>query len=390
MARRNDPFPLTKNQARRIWLQAQRLDTVAPFGEGPQAIAAAVEHLGYVQIDTINVIERCHHHIFYNRIPAYRRADLKQAQSVDKSVFEYWTHALSYVPSRDFRYFMPLMREHKREGHQWYASVTSADTRKVMRLVKAGPLTIRDIEDDVLSEKEHLWQSRKPSKRALQLAFYTGAVTVSERTGMLKTYELMTRHFDWEKPPKPASASEVAAYLLDRSLRSQGVVSLDSICHLDAPSKSAVRRIIEARMRKKELVAVAIEGAGKQEHWARPESLQREGEGAAAPLVHILSPFDPLIIQRKRSELIFGYSHKFEAYLPKPKRVFGYFALPVLVDDAIVAALDLKTDRQKRKLLMQKWSWVGPGKATKGEARKQLKRRIEEELDRFERFQLAD
>src|ERR1700752_806561 len=389
MARRNDPFPLTKNQARRIWLQAQRLDTLAPFGEGPQAIAAAVEHLGYVQIDTINVIERCHHHTLYTRIPAYRRADLKQAQSVDKTVFEYWTHALSYVPSRDFRYFAPLMREHKREGHKWYASVKPADMRKVMRLIKAGPLTIRDIEDDVLTEKEHLWQSRKPSKRALQLAFYTGAVTVSERTGMLKTYELMTRHFGWEKPPKPASASEVAAYLLDRSLRSQGVVSLDSICHLDAPSKAAVRRVIEARVRKKELLPVAIDGAGKQEHWLRPELLETPVEDAA-PLVHILSPFDPLIIQRKRTQLIFGYSHKFEAYVPKAKRVFGYFALPVLVDDEIVAALDLKTDRQNRKLLMQKWNWVGPGKAAKGDARKELKRSIEAELDRFEKFQLAD
>ena len=99
---------------------------------------------------------------------------------------------------------------------------------------------------------------------------------------------------------------------------------------------------------------------------------------------------EPMIIQRKRTELIFGYGHKFEAYVPKAKRVFGYFALPVLVDDEIVAALDLKTDRQNRKLLMQKWNWVGPGKAAKGEARKALKRRIEEELDRFETFQLAD
>ena len=82
-------------------------------------------------------------------------------------MFEYWTHALSYVPSNDFRFFLPAMREHKREGHRWYASVTPADTRKVMRLLRAGPLTIRDIEDDVLTEKEHLWQSRKPSKRAL-------------------------------------------------------------------------------------------------------------------------------------------------------------------------------------------------------------------------------
>ena len=112
--------------------------------------------------------------------------------------------------------------------------------------------------------------------------------------------------------------------------------------------------------------------------------------GRSAGLVHILSPFDPLIIQRKRTELFFGYGHKFEAYVPKEKRQFGYFALPVLVGDDIVAALDLKTDRQNKKLLMQKWSWVGPGKAAKGEARKDLKRRIEEELDRFERFQLAD
>lgn len=390
MPRRHDPHPLAKSLARRIWLRAQRLDTAAPFGEGPAATAAAVAHLGYVQIDTINVIERCHHHILYSRIPAYRRADLKQAQSLDKSVFEYWTHALSYVPSRDFRYFMPLMREHGREGHRWYASVKPADLRKVMRLIKAGPLTIRDIEDDVLVDKEHLWQSRKPSKRALELAFYTGALAVSERNGMLKTYELMTRHFGWERLPKPASTAEVAAYLLDRSLRAQGVVSLDSICHLDAPSKPAVRRAIEARVRRRELLQVAIEGAGKQEHWIRPEVLEASGEGAPPPLVHILSPFDPLIIQRKRTELIFGYGHKFEAYVPKAKRIFGYFALPVLVDDEIVAALDLKTDRQNRKLLMQKWNWVGPGKQAKGEARKALKRRIEEELDRFEKFQLAE
>ena len=313
-----------------------------PFGDGPQAVAAAVDHLGYVQIDTIHVIERCHHHILYSRIPAYRRADLRQAQSVDKSVFEYWTHALSYVPAKDFRFFVPAMREHRREGHRWFASVKPEDTRKVMRLLRRdGALTIRDIEDDVLTEKEHLWQSRKPSKRALQLAFYTGEVTISERTGMLKTYELMTRHFGWDKPPKPASSAEITAYLLDRALRSQGVVSLDSICHLDAPSKEAVRRLIEARVRRKELVPVALEGAGKQEHWARPEVLEANGRRrrrGRAGLVHILSPFDPLIIQRKRTELFFDYGHRFEAYVPKEKRLFGYFALPVLVGDDIVAA----------------------------------------------------
>jgi uncharacterized protein YcaQ len=379
--------PLSTAEARRIWLRAQRLDTPAPFGEGAQATAAAVEHLGYVQIDTINVIERSHHHILWTRIPEYRRADLRQAQSVDRSVFEYWTHALSYVPTRDMRFFIPAMRRHQREGHKWLSSVKPADLRKVLRLIRRdGALTIRDFDDDVLVDKEHLWASRKPSKRALQLAFYAGVLTISERNGMLKTYELMARHFGWDKPPKGASAREATAYLLDRALRAQGVVSLDSICHLDAPSKPGVRRLIEARLRRKELVPVALEGVGKQEHWARPETLANSG--GPFELVHILSPFDPLIIQRKRTHLFFGYEHRFEAYVPKEKRVFGYFALPVLVGDDIVAALDLKTDRRGRKLLLQKWNWVGNG-AQRG-ARKDLKRRIEEELHRFERFQLAE
>src|SRR4030081_510517 len=271
MSSANKSFSLTKAEARRIWLRAQRLDTQAPFGEGPQATAAAVEHLGYVQIDTINVIERCHHHILWNRIPDYRRSDLKHAQSIDKTVFEYWTHALSYVPAKDLRFFIPAMKRHRREGHKWLRSVSPADLRKVLRLIRRdGALTIRDIDDDVLTEKEHLWASRKPSKRALQLAFYTGVLTISERNGMLKTYELTARHFGWDRPPKGASAGEATAYLLDRALRAQGVVSLDSICHLDAPSKPAGRRTIDAKVWRGELLPVALEGAGKQEHWARP------------------------------------------------------------------------------------------------------------------------
>src|SRR6202041_2869038 len=162
-------------------------------------------------------------------------------------------------------------------------------------------------------------------------------------------------------PPKPASARETFVYLLDRALRAQGAVSLDSVCHLDAPSKAAIRRLIESRVRAGALVPVALEGAGKQEHWAAPEILETAGD-RASERVHILSPFDPLIIQRKRTELIFGYGHRFEAYVPKQKRLFGYFALPVAVGDEIVAALDLKTDRANKKLLMQKWNWVGNGK----------------------------
>jgi uncharacterized protein YcaQ len=153
--------------------------------------------------------------------------------------------------------------------------VKSEDLRKVMRRIrKDGALSIRDIDDDVLVEKDHEWASRKPSKRALQMAFFTGDLTVSARAGMLKTYELMDRHFGWERPPKPASEREILDYLLDRSLRAQGVVSLDSICYMDAPRKTAMRALIGRRVRRGELVPLALEGAGKAEHWARPQALE--------------------------------------------------------------------------------------------------------------------
>src|SRR5690606_11805562 len=268
------PLSMNLAQARRLWLRAQRLDEPTPFGSGPEATRAAVEHLGYVQIDTINVIERCHHHILFTRIPDYRRAHLHQAQDVDKTVFEYWTHALSYVPVRDFRFFVRAMKQDW-DSRGWFASVQPKDMRKVLRLIReGGPLTIRDIDDDELREKDHPWASRKPSKRALQLAFFKGILTVSARSGMVKTYDLTKRHFGWERLPKAASEREVAEYVLDRALRAQGLVSLDSICHLDAGRKPAVRAVIERRVRRGELVPVALEGAGKQAHWARPEALE--------------------------------------------------------------------------------------------------------------------
>ena len=383
MPRATEPRALTQTAARRIWLHAQRLETPEPFGNGPRAVAAAVDHLGYVQIDTIHVIERCHHHILHTRIPSYRREHLHRAQSIDKSVFEYWTHALSYVPVEDMRFFIHDMRRNWVRRSAWFAGVKEKELRKVMwRIRNHGALTIRDITDDVLVEKDHEWASRKPSKRAMQLAFFRGLITVSQRAGMLKTYDLTARHFGWTKMPRAASKSERLDYLLDRALRSQGITSLDSICYLIPSLKPDMRRVIEKRVRRGELLPVAIENAGKVPHWARPETLEGIPQHDGG-LVHILSPFDPIINQRKRVHLLFDYEHLFEAYVPKIKRRFGYFVCPVLMGDRVVAGLDLKTDRERARLLVQKWNWFGK------RSERAPRAPIEEALHRFEKFQLA-
>jgi uncharacterized protein len=379
-----EPIVLSARQARRLWLAAQKLDVETPFGAGPAAVKAAVEHLGYVQIDTINVIERCHHHILYSRIPAYRRADLRHAQSVEKSVFEYWTHALSYVPTRDIRFFLPDMRDHQIAPKRWYAEGDPAEVRRLLRRIRReGPISIRDVDDDELVEKDHPWASRKPSKRLLQRGFYDGVLTISARQGMVKTYELMERHFGWPPRPRPATRGQVLDYMIDRALRSQGIVSVDSVRHLTTNIGPQIKALLEKRTRAKKLVPVVIEGAEKVPHWAEPAAL----EAADAPLpeiVHILSPFDPLIIQRRRTKLIFGYEHLFEAYVTPAKRQLGYFTLPVLAGDEIVAGLDLKTDRAAGRVLIQAWHWFGNGSA------RRHKRQIEEALHCFEKFQLGD
>jgi uncharacterized protein YcaQ len=281
---------------------------------------------------------------------------------------------------------VPAMLRQRREGiPQWFGTVTEADLRRVVKLIRTdGPQTIRDFKDDVLVEKTHLWASRKPSKAALQIAFFRGHVTISERNGMVKTYELTERHFGWERLPRPATERQFHTHLLDRALKAQGVVSIESACHYQRPPvKAGVRALIDGRVKRGELVPVAIEGGERVKHWAAPSTL----ESTPSPddeLVHILSPFDPLTILRKRLSLFFGYDHVFEAYVPKAKRVFGYFALPVLVGDEVVAVVDLKTDREKGALLVQQWTWVGRGTKRAHEAL------IEDELTRFERFQLAE
>jgi hypothetical protein len=375
---------LTSVQARRIWLHAQRLDTTEPFGSGPKATPAAVAHLGYLQIDTIYVIERSHHHILYTRIPTYRREHLHQAQSIDKTVFEYWTHALSYVPTDSLRFYVRDMRQAHQDWQRrngWFGTVSNADLRRVVsRIRREGALTIRDIEDEPV-DKDYAWASRKPSKRVLELAFYKGLVTISQRAGMLKTYELMSRHFGRERLPRAATERETLNYLLDRALQSQGIVSVESICHLDAPRKPAMRRLLESRVRRKELIPVELEGAGHWLHWVRPDAIDAIPDPAQEQ-VHILSPFDPLIIQRKRLRLFFDYEYRFEAYVPKHKRVFGYFVCPVLIGDRMVAALDLKTDRSRQKLLVQRWHWIG-------RASRAHRQQVEAALHKFEQFQLC-
>ncbi|MCS6762009.1 MAG: winged helix DNA-binding domain-containing protein [Candidatus Devosia symbiotica] len=195
------------------------------------------------------------------------------------------------------------------------------------RLRREELLSIHDIADDTLVDKNHPWVSCKPSKRVLEMLFYQGLFAVSARQSMLKTYDLMARHFGDAGLPRPATVRQILAYKLDHALCSQGLISLDSICHPEPSSKTAIKALIDSRVRARKLMPLTIAGNDRVLHWAEPATL--EAPASEPPhLVHILLPFDLLIIQLKRLSLVFGYDHLFEAYLTTTKRHRGYFALP--------------------------------------------------------------
>jgi uncharacterized protein len=376
------PVTIDAARARRLWLHASRLDTRAPFGAGPEAARAAIEHLGYVQIDTIHVIERAHHHQLFTRIPDYRRADLAALQSDERSVFEYWTHALSYVPTRDLKFFVPQMAAHRARPSPWFGRCTPEDLEALLTHIrKEGPVSIRDVDGDVRVEKDHPWASTKPSKRVLELGFYNGDLVISRRDGMVKTYELLPRHFGLRKHPKPATEDNVAEYLLARGLRAQGLVNGSSLMHPRLTLTPRLAELVEKRVKGRKLVPVRVDGWDSA-YWAERAIVDTELPALDPELAHILSPFDPLVIQRGRLAQFFGYEHVFEAYVSKDKRRFGYFTLPVLVGDRFVAVLDLKTDRAAGRVLVQAWHWLV-------EETPRLRQIVEDELTRFERFQLG-
>ena len=210
------------------------------------------------------------------------------------------------------------------------------DLRKVLRLIRNdGPLTIRDIDDDVLVEKEHLWASRKPSKRALQLAFYTGVLD-GQRTH---------RHAQDLRADGAAFRLEGAAAAGDASGRSRAICSTGRCARRGSsastrspprgPAQAGDAALIEARVRRRELMPVTLEGAGKPALDAGRRC--RTAPRSAAELVHILSPFDPLIIQRSACSCSSATSTASRPMCRRRSAKLGYFALPVLVGDEIVA-----------------------------------------------------
>ena len=335
---------------RRIALNQQGLLRAESFGRGKAAVLRAIEQIGYVQIDTISVVERAHHHVLGSRVANYRPAMLEQLVG-ERKLFEYWFHAAAWLPMADYRYSLPRMRQLNGERN-WFKDGDRKLMREILARIEAeGGLRTRDFEETRSSSSG--WWDWKPAKQALEQLFMQGELMVSARQGFQKVYDLPERVLpDWVDTREP-TLDEFAAHLIDTSLRAHGFVTLVSVTYLRKGQalREAVKRQLQARVEAEQLTPQSLGNnySSNCSIYIDPELLETRAPRSVAQL-RILSPFDNLVIQRQRCREVFSYDYQIECYVPEALRQFGYFCLPLLYRDRLVGRIDCKAHRAQAML----------------------------------------
>lgn len=335
---------LALSQLRFLTLESQGLTKPYPFGKGKDAVLKTVEHLGYLQIDTLSIVERAHHHTLWTRIPDYQTAYLDELVE-ERKVFEYWFHAASYLPMKDFRFVLPQMLNVKQSETHYY----NADP-KVMKYVldtirAEGPKKARDFENE--TKRAGSWWSWKPTKIALERLFLQGDLMISRRNGMQKTYDLTENVLPKSINTTLPTDLEFAEYLVKTYLNAYGFTTVKQITHLKTGEliRRNVDKVLKSMLQARTIQLINIEN--------RPpvfvyKDLLEKSLNRTASSIRLLSPFDNSIIHRDRVKQFFDFDYKIECYTPKEKRQFGYFCLPILFGDTFIGRVDCKAHRKEK------------------------------------------
>lgn len=333
---------LTLKQLQRATLESQKLTQTSPFGKGKMAVLNAIEHLGYIQIDTLSVVERAHHHTLWTRIPDYKTTFLDDLVT-ERKVFEYWFHAASYLPMKDYRFVLPQMLDIQQNGSKYY----NADPKVmqyVMDTIRAeGPKRAIDFESEKINAGS--WWNWKPAKLALERLFMQGDLMICERKGMVKAYDLQERVLPQNMDISVPSPAEFADYLVKTYLRPYGFTTVKQITHLKSGEvlRKHVNEILASMLQEGAVESVNTEGMPPV--YVRSDLI---GKQIKKPVnyVRLLSPFDNSIIHRDRIKQLFNFDFRLECYTPQAKRQYGYFCLPILFRDTFIGRVDCKAHRK--------------------------------------------
>lgn len=320
-----------------------------------------IEKLGYIQIDSISVIERAHHHVLWSRNHNYSPDELNSLLK-SQAVFEYWGHAASYLPLRDYPYYLPTMQSFVTRS-KWATSRMESYGHLIpevlARIKVEGPLKASDFKS--VQKQKGGWWNWKPAKVVLELLYWRGDLMVCQRDKIQKVYDLKERFL----PPdllnaKIPSREEIGQFCIQRALSAHGLMTFREISkHLPLCSRKELKVGIEIACENKSIHPLNIEKMDETYYAlsGQIECLPKSQRNSS--VAHILSPFDNTVIQRERLRKLFDFNYIFEAYVPKVKRIYGYFSLPILYQDQFIGCCDLKAERKEKNLKVLSLYWSG-------------------------------
>jgi uncharacterized protein len=378
---------LSNAEARRIFLARQGLS--APPGRllGKAGLLQLIHDIGFVQVDSIATVERAHHQILFSRNQTYRREHLTELLETDGDLFEHWTHDASIIPSEFFRYWKHRFRRKEasilERWSKWQGEGFDATFEETYaRIAAGGPVLSRDLKTD--EHKSGGWWNWHPNKTALEFLWHTGRLAIARRENFQKVYDLTERVVPAHHHEPDVEHDAFVDWACRSALTRLGFAThgeLAAFWALISPEEAK----IWVETHRDELRPVAIETADGDKPRAShafadfPRNLGDIPEPPAR--LRVLSPFDPLIRDRNRTERLFGYFYRIEVFVPEPKRQYGYYVFPLLEGDRLVGRIDMKADRKAGTLDVKRLWWEPKVRASTGRLEK-----LEAELARLAKF----
>jgi len=341
---------LSTAQARRVALAAQG------FLDKPHAVPTmrtlqrTIERTGVLQVDSVNVLQRAHYMPLYSRMGPYDPALLhRAAERRPRRIVEYWAHVQAFMPVELWPVMQHRMEEHRAKRGKWGIVAEDPELEKglIEEVAARGPSTARDLDDGLPRTKEHWGWNWSNTRRVLDYLYTVGDLAIAGRNSQFEVlYDLPERVIPADilarETPSPAEASRE---LVRRAARSHGVATAQCLRDYYRMHTKAAGPAIAELVEDGELLPVTIDG------WKRPAYLHRDARlPRRAHARALLSPFDPLVWERERTERLFDFHYRIEIYVPAPQRVHGYYVLPFLLGDRIVGRVDLKADRKTGRL----------------------------------------
>jgi uncharacterized protein YcaQ len=384
---------ITAEEARLLLMGAQGLleDPARPIT--PIVLRKVIERMGFVQLDSINVVERAHHLTLFSRMDNYRHEHFTTLLEKSRSLFEHWTHDASAIPLRWFAYWKPRFEAARKRmmNNGWWRERIGQEPVKIIdevreRIRVEGPLRSQDFEHERNGESS-AWWGWKPQKAALEFLWSSGELMVARRDGFQKVYDLTERVFPAEHAAPRPDEREHIEWACSTAMERLVIATPKELAEFwNAIDIARAKAWCEEAARQGRIIPVSVESAAdaantRQSFAAFDWRAKLRRLPAPPERMRLLSPFDPVLRDRARARRLFGFDYRFEAFVPGPKRHYGYYVLPILEGDKLVGRLDPKFERREGLLNILKVYWE-PGVRVTRKRQKSLERAVED-LARF-------